>query len=70
MSKSSWIPKRKLKWDTVVLCFYLTSRSSEMCLHKVNDMADHSVAESGVQLLTAQKPIKRSSWWKGKFALF
>ena len=49
---------------------FLTSRSSEMCLYKVNDMADHSVAESGVQLLTAQKPIKRSSWWKGKFALF
>ena len=35
----------------------------------MNDMADHSVAESGVQLLTAQKPGKRSGWWKGKFAL-
>ena len=24
----------------------------------------------GVQLLTAQKPINRPGWWKGKFALF
>ena len=29
-----------------------------------------SVTESGVQLLTAQKPIKWQGWWKGKFALF
>ena len=27
-----------------------------------------SVTRSGV-LLTAQKPIKRPGWWKGKFAL-
>ena len=26
--------------------------------------------ESGVQLLAAQKPIKRQNWWKRKFALF
>ena len=24
----------------------------------------------GVQLLTAQKPVKRPGWWKGMFALF
>ena len=29
-----------------------------------------SVAKSGVRLLTAQKPLKRPSQWKGKFALF
>ena len=29
-----------------------------------------SVTASGVQLLTAQKPINRQGWWKGKFALF
>ena len=29
-----------------------------------------SVAKSGVRLLTAQKPLKRPNWWKGKFALF
>ena len=28
------------------------------------------VTESGIWLLIAQKPIKRPSWWKGKFALF
>ena len=28
------------------------------------------VTESGVQLLTTQKPIKRPDWLKGKFALF
>ena len=28
------------------------------------------VTDSGVQLLTAQKPIKSQDWWKGKFALF
>ena len=28
------------------------------------------VIESGVQLLTAQKPIKRPDWLKRKFALF
>ena len=28
------------------------------------------VTESGVQLLIAQKTIKRQGWWKGKFALF
>ena len=28
------------------------------------------ITKSGVQLLTAQKPIKRQGWWKGKFALF
>ena len=28
------------------------------------------VTESGVQLLIAQKPIKRQGWWKVKFALF
>ena len=28
------------------------------------------VAESGVRLLAAQKPIKRQNWWKGKFTLF
>ena len=28
------------------------------------------VTESGVQLLAAQKPIKRQGWWKGMFALF
>ena len=28
------------------------------------------VTESGVPLLAAQKPIKRQSWWKVKFALF
>ena len=26
--------------------------------------------ESGVWLLTSQKPIKKQSLWKGKFALF
>ena len=30
-----------------------------------------SVTESGVQMLTALKPIlERQGWWKGKFALF
>ena len=29
-----------------------------------------SVTESGVELLTAQKLIKRQGWWKGKFVLF
>ena len=29
-----------------------------------------SVTKSGVQLLVAQKPIKRQGWWRGKFALF
>ena len=29
-----------------------------------------SVTKSGVQLLTALKPIKRQGCWKGKFALF
>ena len=28
------------------------------------------VIQSGVQLLTTQKPTKRPGWWKGKFALF
>ena len=28
------------------------------------------VTESGVQLLIAQKTIKRQGWWKGKFTLF
>ena len=28
------------------------------------------INESGVQLLTAQKPIKRPGWWKGTFGLF
>ena len=30
----------------------------------------HNVTESRVQLLAAQKPIKRPGWWKGKFVLF
>ena len=29
-----------------------------------------TVTESGVRLLTAQKPMKRQAWWNGKFALF
>ena len=29
-----------------------------------------SVTKSGVELLVAQKPIKRQGWWRGKFALF
>ena len=28
------------------------------------------VTESGVRLLTTQKPVKRPGWWNGKFALF
>ena len=28
------------------------------------------VIQSGVQLLTTQKPTKRPGWWKGKSALF
>ena len=31
---------------------------------------DPTVTKSGVWLSTAQKPVKRQSWWKGKFALF
>ena len=33
-------------------------------------MVINIVTESGVRLLAAQKPLKRSGWWKGKFALF
>ena len=29
-----------------------------------------SVTESGVWLLTAQKPLKRPGWWEGAFPLF
>ena len=30
----------------------------------------NTVAESGIQLLETQKPIKMQGWWKGKLALF
>ena len=33
------------------------------------DITSDLVTESGVQLHTAQKSIKRPGWWKGKFAL-
>ena len=36
----------------------------------VSLLGNDSITESGVWLLAAQKPIKRQSWWKGKFALF
>ena len=34
------------------------------------DSGGDTATGSGVQLLTAQKPIERPGWWKGKFALF
>ena len=39
-------------------------------MRKGSVLQKDTVTESGVQLLAAQKPIKRQSWWKGKFALF
>ena len=37
---------------------------------KGGQVENKGVIESGVQLLTAQKPIKRPDWLKRKFALF
>ena len=36
---------------------------------KTSNLAD-TVIKCGAQLLSAQKPMKRQGWWKGKLALF
>ena len=43
-----------------------TNRSS--ATHQ--ELLSVQMLQKGIQLLAALKPIKRQSWWKGKFALF
>ena len=50
--------------------FILGSLRMGSMSYSIIDTQGHSVTESEVQLFTAQKPLKRSDWWKWKFALF
>ena len=38
--------------------------------HDKNRPVSPRITKNGIQLLAAQKPIKRQGWRKGKFALF